>query len=302
MIPKRSVKAKKAKSVFFRRINDIDIFVEDTEKGSAKLYTILFQRAFDGRYKINRIHPLGGKTEVLKCWEDRNLKSSRTELYVIDSDFSLTSFEKTRSPYNCQGKGLFYTSRFCIENYLINENAALSYLDKKDPLKQRGELRKDLNFRKWLGEISIHLKKLFFHLYTARTISEDIPVMKFKYSDVVKNCEGDIDEAKVDRICAETKELALKYVEKEQWDIIFLKIKSELLTKYSNNIQFYICGKNFLLGLLILKMKSITDHREKNILIKQSLARNTSSRILREELGVANLTNALTQTGRTFAA
>lgn len=287
MILARSTKAKKAKSVFFRRHNDIDIYIEDTEKGSAKLYTILFQRAFEGKYRVNRIHPLGGKIEVFKYWKNRPIKSDRLELYVIDSDFSLTSFEKNREPYNGSGKQLFYTTRFCIENYLINETAALSYLDKKDPTKQREDLKNELNFRRWMKEISIPLKELFFHLYTARSISEDIPVMQFKYSNIVKNNQGDIDHVKIENICSEIKSLSLRYVSELEWNDIFLKIKNELLSKYSNNIQYYICGKNFLLGLLILKMKSITDHRENNILIKQSLARNTSLTILRNELGLA---------------
>lgn len=59
MIPARSTKAKKAKSVFFRKYNDIDIYIEDTEKGATKLYTILFQRAFKNKYDVNRIYPLG---------------------------------------------------------------------------------------------------------------------------------------------------------------------------------------------------------------------------------------------------
>jgi len=79
----------------------------------------------------------------------------------------------------------------------------------------------------------------------------------------------------------------LDHVTETEWNNFYEKIEEELLSKYSNNIQYYVCGKNFLLGLLILKMKSITDHREKNILIKQSLARNTSLKILRNELGTA---------------
>ena len=65
MIPARSTKAKKAKAVFFRRYNDIDIYIEDTERGAEKLYAILFQRAFKDKYIINRIYPLGGRQKFL---------------------------------------------------------------------------------------------------------------------------------------------------------------------------------------------------------------------------------------------
>ena len=287
MIPARKTKAKKAKAVFFRKYNDIDIYIEDTERGAAKLYTILFQRAFKDKYNINRIYPLGGKTEVLKYWKNRSDKGDRLELYVIDSDFSMASKEKALIPYNCSGDGLFYTSRFCIENYLINELAAISYLDKKDPLKKREELKKELNFRRWMAEISTPLKTLFFHFYAARAISHDIPIMKWKYTNIVKNQEGDIDLKKVNKICDEIKTSALKFVTEYKWNEVFVAISEELSSKYSNNIQYFVCGKNYFLGLLILKMKSVTEHKEKNVLIKQSLARNTSISILKAELRMA---------------
>lgn len=287
MIPTRKTRAKKAKSVFFRNHNDIDIYVEDTEIGTIKLYTILFQRAFEGRYQINRIYPLGGKLEVLKCWQNRSPTTCRKELYVIDSDFSLASHEKKRAPYNSSGTGLFYTTRFCIENYLIDEMAAVSYLDKKDTQKNRDELKRALNFQQWIAKISTILKKLFFHLYTARAISVDIPVMRWGYSNIVKNAQGDLDNSKVNKICHQIKKFSLKYVSEDEWKTLYANITTELVSKFSNNIQYYVCAKNFLLGLLILKMKSITDHREKNVLIKQSLARNTSLSILRNELRAA---------------
>ncbi len=287
MIPTRKSRAKKAKSVFFRMHNDIDIYVEDTGLGSIKFYTILFQRAFEDRFQISRIYPLGGKAEVLKYWQKRSSKARRTELYVIDSDFSLVSHEKKRAPYNSSGTGLFYTTRFCIENYLIDEEAAVSYLDKKDSQRKRDELKKALNFHQWKANISAKLKELFFHLYTARAISVSIPVMQWRYSNIVKNAQGDIDNNKVDSICRQIKDLALKYVSENEWKKLYATITKELVSKFSNNIQYYVCAKNFLLGLLILKMKSITDHRERNILIMQSLARNTSLSILKNELSTA---------------
>ncbi|MCI5160821.1 MAG: DUF4435 domain-containing protein [Candidatus Electrothrix sp. AX5] len=287
MIPVRSIRSKKAKSVFFRKINDLDVYVEDTEKGTAKLYTILFQKAFKGKYNINQIFPLGGKDEVLKCWQKRLKENDRLELYVIDSDFSMASNEKTHTPYNCSGSSLFYTTRFCIENYLINELAAISYLDKKDPIKKQEELKEELNFRGWIAEIAPPLKKLFFHFYTARAISHDISIMKWKYKDIVANSESDINLLKVDAICSDVKKGALEIVTEDKWNEVFEAISKELSSKFSNNIEYFVCGKHYLLDLLILKMKSVTDHREYNVLIKQSLARNTPSSVLMAELGVA---------------
>ena len=285
MIPQRSAKARKAKSVFFRYDNEIDVFVEDTEKGTEKLYSILFQRAFDKKYKISRVYPLGGKNEVIKCWRNRPKNTTRMELYVIDSDFSLASFEKSRDPYNNSGKNLLYTSRFCIENYLITEIAAISFLDKKDPSKSRDDIKKQLNYKQWKAMIIPPLQKLFFHLYTARAISEDIPVMKWTYNDITKNKYGEIDSEKVEKICLELKAMSLKFVTKKYWNATFTEIKSEILAKFSNGIEYYVCGKRYLLGLLTLRMKTVTNYKDYSVLQKQSMARNTSLELLRTEIG-----------------
>ena len=44
----------------------------------------LIQRAIDKNIKIDRLHSMGGRTEVLEAFERRNI--NRTEIYIIDGD------------------------------------------------------------------------------------------------------------------------------------------------------------------------------------------------------------------------
>ena len=46
LIPERSIRAKVAKSVFYKEVNDIDIYIEYTTKGYKELYKNLFFRVF----------------------------------------------------------------------------------------------------------------------------------------------------------------------------------------------------------------------------------------------------------------
>ncbi len=284
MIPQRKTESRKAKSVFFRKNNDIDIYVEDTENGTEKLYQILFSKAYHGRYKISKVYPLGGKHEVLKCW--RNSKSkARKELYVIDSDFSLASFEKTRDPYNNFGQGLLYTTRFCIENYLINTEASIAFLETKHPTLTYEEIGSSLKYDEWFTAISDPLSELFNHFYCARAISEDIPIMHWNFKSILKNGNGEIDKEKIKDICEEVKYSALAFCSETTWVETYKRINDELSEIYQHNIEYYVCGKNYLLGLLTLKLKSIVKFKDTNILFKQLLARQIPDHYLERELG-----------------
>ena len=284
MIPSRKLPSRKAKSVFFRKNNDIDIFVEDTERGTEKLYTILFSKAFEDRYTISKVYPLGGKHEVIKCWK-KSVSKERKELYIIDSDFSLSSFEKDKEPYRHFGKGLLYTPRFCIENYLINQDASASFLDTMDDSLTIEEIKTNLRLDEWYESIQKPLHNLFIHFYCARAISEDTPTLAWNFKNILKNGEGEIDSNKVDQICIKVKEESLKVCSEKEWDTKYALIESEISTIYQDSIEYYVCGKHFLLGLLTLKLKSVVKFNETNVLFKQMLARHIPNTLLAQEIG-----------------
>ena len=95
--------------------NNIFIFIEDTDETTRKIMLELIQRTVDSSIKIDRLHSMGGRTEVLEAFERRNI--NRTEIYIIDGDLYML-FEN----HNFQ-KGLVVFDRYCIENYLLDVNA-----------------------------------------------------------------------------------------------------------------------------------------------------------------------------------
>ena len=89
LIPERSIRAKVAKSVFYKEVNDIDIYIEDTTKGYKKLYKNLFSRVFQNKYRVSEVFPIGSRGKVIAQHKIKN--SIRPYLFIIDGDLFLTT-------------------------------------------------------------------------------------------------------------------------------------------------------------------------------------------------------------------
>jgi hypothetical protein len=119
-IPVRSGRARYAESYLYDDYNDIDFFIEDTDLTTKKVILKLLQRAFSEEIKISQIFPLGGRENVLSQYEQRD--TQRKQIYIIDGDLYLF-FEN--EPYR---QGLVVFNKYCIENYLFNEDAIYEIL------------------------------------------------------------------------------------------------------------------------------------------------------------------------------
>src|SRR5208283_2113686 len=123
MIPLWSSKAKKAKAVFFRQWNDIDIFIEDTEKSSKKIFRQILSRCFVDKYRVAEIFPLGGREAVITACQGDQIDGGNPRIYLIDGDLSLILGIRVPSL-----KRLFVLPIYCIENLLIDETAVVEVL------------------------------------------------------------------------------------------------------------------------------------------------------------------------------
>lgn len=127
-ILERSPAALYARSVFFEHSNDVDVYVEDTDEGAVKLYTILIQRALGNALHIDQVYPLGGFQRVLeRCQSDQGLWG-RLRIYLVDGDLRLIHRNGL-----VVLRRLVYLPRYSIENFLIDEEAAIELLYQEDP-------------------------------------------------------------------------------------------------------------------------------------------------------------------------
>ena len=135
-LPTRSADGLAALDVFYSEFNEINFYVEDADQEN--LYEVILRRLFPG-VKVDRIFPLGGKDAVLRhasSSANENLPAFRA--YILDKDFDDLLEKKVTRP------NVFYLDRFCIENYLLDENAFVEIVIESLPRKHRQEDRKSV--------------------------------------------------------------------------------------------------------------------------------------------------------------
>lgn len=139
--PKRALLAV---PVFFRRWNDIDVYIEDSRRHTHNIYCELINRVGNGRFVVAKVFPLGGRNEVLAACRADQRRGGRPRLYVIDGDLDLLTGEPTPPLQR-----LFRHKAYCIENYLIDETAAIEVLYEELADDEKAAIRKRLAFDKW---------------------------------------------------------------------------------------------------------------------------------------------------------
>ncbi|EPQ3971573.1 DUF4435 domain-containing protein [Acinetobacter baumannii] len=105
---------------FYFSLQDINIYVEDTAKGSEAIYKALVSNLFPDK-KIRSIICLGGRSDVIEACKAK--KNSIKELYIIDGDLNLLYEPKIKM------KGLFNNGVYCVENYMVDESALATILE-----------------------------------------------------------------------------------------------------------------------------------------------------------------------------
>ena len=111
-----STEVKQVAAVFKEYRNSIDIYTEDKEEDKAFYVTLLQRLTQNTDIKINDIHPLGCKADVINaCKSDDDRRRHR--LYIVDGDIYLQY--KTEEPVD----NLYRLDSYCIENYVICEES-----------------------------------------------------------------------------------------------------------------------------------------------------------------------------------
>lgn len=266
MIPERSEVAKSAKSVLFEEFNDIDIYIEDTAQGYAKLYAEIFSRLFKGEYKVSNVFPLGGRRAVIEDCEKWQGNFSRPSLYVVDGDMHIFVGDAEK----CLD-GLFVLPMYCIENILVDENAITEVLNEEEATKLRDQVRGEFNFSGWLAVNAPLLAELFAEYAVCFEFCPEVQTISFPVTSLVSSNKGELDRVKVD---LRIKELRSEVVEKigESRYIESRQKYYKQLIQCSDSILKYVSGKDYLLPLLLTRSRSIVKTKVPNLNFKIRLA------------------------------
>lgn len=135
--------------------NDITIYVEDENKEFE--YETIFKRMFDNEYHIERIFAKGGKQAVLQQYkEDKANGNTTNTIYLLDGDFDRFLYPETMINDTC----VIYLNSYNIENYLIDEDACLSFAKSRLRCMDK-EVKSIVNFQQWKDTIVAQATKLF---------------------------------------------------------------------------------------------------------------------------------------------
>lgn len=263
MVPERSLIGKLAKSVFYHDLNDIDLFIEDKSKGSEKLYTEIFNRAFIGKYRVGKVFSLGNRQTVIEaCKGDLDIEG-RPRLYIIDGDLELLNGDQ---PSGIKRLGIL--SRYCIENYLIDEDAIVQVLFEENLTDSKDEVRAKFGFAEWVKQNQSSLFDLFLDYSLLKKYLPEIPTVSFKVNNLLSSGDGIVDEVKVAKRKQEMEKLLVEYIGLKKYQNQKEQIKKNIKLCWDERLKRFVSGKDYLFPLVLMRMRSITKFRAENKVLK----------------------------------
>lgn len=255
-----------ARSIFFEEFNDIDIYVEDTDATTVRIFTTLFQRALE-HLRIDTVFGLGGRHEVIKRF-NHDTSNGRKRLYVIDGDFSCLIGEL------CQHDippGIFRLSRYCIENYLLDKKAFSEVAHDEDGHRSPDELLRQANFDQWLLDSSSQLLRLSLAYACSEHFELGVKTCSRPIESFYQGGDGRLDDRAIEGVISEIRAIADARFEVGEFDA-----KLQELENRANMLQLphlaIPSGKGYGLPLLIRRLKWLTKSRtsEKSITMRLS--------------------------------
>ena len=158
--------------LFYRDLNEINFFVEDKDKEYE--YETIFERLFDGKYKITSIISANGKQGVKKAFEefgevDANDKN-KNNFYIVDGDFDRYIHPEKM----INNEHFIYLKYYNIENYFIDESAIYKFSKGKLHMTDR-KVKETVKYNLWRENIVSQSKRLFL-LYCA--VQKKIPAIQ----------------------------------------------------------------------------------------------------------------------------
>ena len=136
------------------RHNDVEIFVEDT--ASPNMWVNLLKHYLPDGIKLNSVNSLGSRNNVVQACAADQQDDRRKKLYIIDADMDLL-----RGIAKPRLKHLYRLRAYCVENYLLDEQAFLTAITATDARVDRMSAKANLDFHGWLDRNRSTLFRLF---------------------------------------------------------------------------------------------------------------------------------------------
>lgn len=248
---RRSLEALVAKATFFQKYNDIDVYVEDRSAETRKLVARLMSRALGGEVRIECVFPLGPKSAVLAACLADNTKAKRKRVYIVDGDFDSIVFSWAKLPR------LFVLPRYCIENFLVDENAASKLLAACSVTMDQAAARGALAFGDWVRDNSSPLRRLYERYIVAKIMRPSMRTVSSPLRELLSDDSGIVDAAKVEARARVVEDQLIAEFGREEFNFWHEFVKGRCECDDNTFFLRYVSGKDVLLPLLKLRMHKI---------------------------------------------
>lgn len=244
-------------SIFFKYKNDVDVFIEDSN--DEEFYKSLLSKLLDGK-RINKIISCNCKTNLIAACENDQTDRKRKRIYLTDGDLDLI-LDSNRKDL----KYLHVLDRYCVENFLIEENGIIETLHDCIIL-EKEQISKQLGLDNWLKSISHSLIELFLHYSISHENSLGLPTVSFSIGKLCKQVKGvtvlDIDKVN-DRVKGFRNKIIAEIGEEKYNSSIY-----ELREKWPSNVDTLIkvvSGKDYILPLIAFRFKKLKGKETYNL-------------------------------------
>lgn len=249
----RKEESKSAKSVLLEDFNDIDVYVEDTALESKKIYKQILNRVFIGQYNIDDVIPVGSCNKVVSEWaKHKKNNDNRPKVFIIDGDF--IHFNKnleTIVPEEFKNdlSGLYVLPRYCIENYLIDEDAFIEVIHDEDAVDERDDIKSKIDFNGWVEANEKLLADLFI-VYSV-CLENNVPekTISYKVTNFVGSVAGCVESNLIKNRIDHLKQQIL--IKNNGLDVdAEIQKRADEIYKCNQILLKFITGKNYLFPLI----------------------------------------------------
>lgn len=244
-------------SLFFKSKNDVDIFIEDSN--DEEFYKVLLSRLTAGK-KINKIISCKCKTELIKACEADQSDRKRKRIYLVDADLDLIL-----GTNRIDLKYFFVLDRYCIENYLLDEEGILEMLHTNIVL-DKSAIKKQLTFTNYLKSISHSLIEMFLHYAIThlhkmgtKTVSNSVGTFCKQVKSITV-----LDASKVELKIQELRDEIIIKIGEDAYNEIIYQLRQTWPSNYQTLISI-VSAKDYILPLLVFRFKKLKGKESFNL-------------------------------------
>lgn len=276
----RSNAGKFGSAVFFHDRNDIDIYIEDTAEGYSKIFSNILSKSLGGNLSLERVFPLGCRQKVTEAATKylNGTNKGNFSVFIVDGDLYLLSGE-----YDVLPENLIVLHRYCVENFLFDEDAFLKILDEECSDKSYEQLKNDLNFKEWWSSNAKYLRRLFEVYSICHKLKLGIKTVGRGHSEIVLDGNGNVSAEKTQKLIDEIYREINLLMPINDFNIELNEIKKLSVSDY-DFMHKYVSAKDYLLPLFLIRFRRHLNNKISNLSIKMRLSNKCSV----ESMGVVS--------------